>query len=99
MDLLLFSMDNDFDSVSWQRETETNTSGPVSGSRPDLNGKRRSSNTIQQAAEQADAVDLGGIGEGRLDCTVNKPSKENDGTKDSYVSYLVTTHVRQSRIS
>ncbi|KAJ9648452.1 intercellular trafficking and secretion [Coniosporium tulheliwenetii] len=29
--------------------------------------------------------------EGRLECTVDKPQKENDGTKDAYISYLVTT--------
>jgi sorting nexin-4 len=29
--------------------------------------------------------------EGRLECTVDKPQKELDGTKDAYVSYLVTT--------
>jgi hypothetical protein len=31
--------------------------------------------------------------EGRLDCTVNSPQKENAGTKDVYISYLVTTNV------
>lgn len=31
--------------------------------------------------------------EGRLECTVDKPQKENDGTKDAYISYLVTTRV------
>lgn len=29
-----------------------------------------------------------------LDCTVSDPHKENDGTKDAYVSYLITTNVR-----
>lgn len=28
-----------------------------------------------------------------LDCTVSDPHKENDGTKDAYVSYLITTNV------
>ncbi|KAK1780563.1 hypothetical protein QBC45DRAFT_104698 [Copromyces sp. CBS 386.78] len=27
-----------------------------------------------------------------LDCTVSDPHKENDGTKDAYVSYLITTN-------
>lgn len=31
--------------------------------------------------------------EGQLECTVDKPQKELDGTKDAYVSYLVTTKV------
>lgn len=47
-----------------------------------------------QAGEQADNVDLAGIGrDGILEVTVDTPMKENDGTKDAYVSYLVTTHV------
>jgi len=38
-------------------------------------------------------LDLAGVGEGVLECTVTAPIKENDGTKDVFVSYLVTTHV------
>ena len=33
------------------------------------------------------------LGRERLDCTVGQPLKENDGTKDAFVAYLVTTHV------
>lgn len=40
-----------------------------------------------------DPLDLAGIGEGVLECSVTAPIKENDGTKDVFVSYLVTTHV------
>ena len=29
--------------------------------------------------------------DGLLDCTVTSPRKENDGSKDAFVSYLVTT--------
>ncbi|MCJ1252609.1 intercellular trafficking and secretion [Lignoscripta atroalba] len=92
---------DDFDSVSWRNEPGSNSSRPSTAnrddvedrsSRPGINGKRRSSTGAQQAGHNADIVDLGGIGEGRLDCTVDTPLKENDGTKDAYVSYLVTTH-------
>lgn len=31
--------------------------------------------------------------EGLLECNVDKPQKENDGTKDAYISYRVTTRV------
>jgi hypothetical protein len=41
-----------------------------------------------------DPLDLAGTGGGTLECTVTSPIKENDGTKDVFVSYLVTTHVR-----
>ena len=99
-------MDNDFDSVSWQNDEPedeasrpstaiTNEPGePVYGA--NASGKRKASNAPNQAGEQADAVDLAGIGEARLDLKVDKPLKENDGTKDAYISYLVTTHVRLS---
>jgi hypothetical protein len=47
-----------------------------------------------QAGENADDQDLAGIGrDGVLEVTVDAPLKENDGTKDAYVSYLVSTHV------
>ena len=91
---------DDFHSVSWQNEPDSEPPRPINAahndldggsSRPSVNGRRSSS--TQQAGRNADAVDLGGIGEGRLDCTVDKPMKESDGTKDAYVSYLVTTNV------
>lgn len=37
-----------------------------------------------------------GLGDEVLECNVSSPLKENDGTKDAFVSYLVTTHVRLS---
>ena len=97
------SMDNDFDSVSWQNEPGSNSARPSTAgtSQPDENiygakasGKRKASHGSAQVGADADPVDLAGIGDGRLDCTVDTPLKENDGTKDTYVSYLVTTNVR-----
>lgn len=93
---------NDFDSVSWRNKPESEASRPSipraseSGGhdgRPGANGKRRMSSASLQAGHNADAVDLAGVGDGRLECAVDSPQKENDGTKDAYVSYLVTTHV------
>jgi sorting nexin-4 len=95
----------DFDSVSWRNEPESDRSRPTSAETPHettlptriSNGKRRLSsqhpNHEAQAGELAEPVDLGGIGDGVLDCTVGSPLKENDGTKDAYVSYLITTTV------
>jgi sorting nexin-4 len=94
-------MDNDFDNVSWQNESNLTPKSPDrddSGSRPGASGKNRVDDT-PQAGHDADAVDLGGIGFGRLDCTVDTPLKEGDGTKDAYISYLVSTHVRASSSS
>ena len=95
-------MDNDFDNVSWGAEPEDDISRPNTAGRndaggrsfrPGSRGRRRVSDSGNQAGHLADRVDLGGIGDGRLECTVEAPLKENDGTKDAYVSYLVTTHV------
>jgi sorting nexin-4 len=95
-------MDNDFDNVSWGIEQEEGNSRPNTAGRSDADGRsfrplsrgrRRISDSANQAGHTADRVDLGGIGDGRLECTVEAPLKENDGTKDAYVSYLVTTHV------
>ena len=96
-------MENDFDSVTWQNdEGESEASRPTTAvtSEPgepvygtNASGKRKARDSVNQAGPQADAVDLAGIGDGRLDCTVDTPLKENDGTKDAYGSYLVTTRV------
>lgn len=91
----------DFDSVSWQREDpqQAESSAPFShqSSLPSRSAGARRSDSLSsepQAGEQADGVDLAGIGrDGTLEITVDSPLKENDGTKDAYVSYLVTTHV------
>lgn len=95
---------DDFDSVSWKHDPDSDVSRPTTsgtdaeephGFDHDANGKRRmsSANEEPQAGSLADAVNLAGIGDGALECRVDSPLKENDGTKDAYVSYLVTTHV------
>ncbi|KAJ5203315.1 hypothetical protein N7449_005394 [Penicillium cf. viridicatum] len=94
---------DDFDSVSWKHDPDSDVSRPTTAStdaaepsetRHDSNGKRRMSSAQEepQAGPLADAVDLAGIGDGVLECQVDSPLKENDGTKDAYISYLVTTH-------
>lgn len=96
---------DDFDSVSWRHEPDSDVSRPTTsgtdaeeepyGYGHDVNGKRRMSSAQEntQAGPMADAVDLAGIGDGVLECRVDSPLKENDGTKDAYISYLVTTQV------
>lgn len=97
-----------FDSVQWDRtgHTPTSPTGPNFENSPlphrtaSTSEARSSSTKVDsepQAGEHADALDLAGIGiEGHLDCTVDAPQKENDGTKDAYVSYKITTNVRLS---
>ena len=100
-------MDNDFDSVSWRNEPDIDSSRPNTSDNsqpeetmygPKSSGKRKANHSSAQAGADADAVDLAGIGDGRLDCTVDSPLKENDGTKDAYMSYLVTTTVCFCRV-
>ena len=94
--------DNQFDSVQWQRDPEpqqqndaSDSSLPPQHTLPSRPAPGRSSSSHEvQAGEDADGVDLAGIGaDGSLEVTVDTPLKENDGTKDAYVSYLVSTHV------
>lgn len=92
---------DDFDNVSWQNNPDAHPPrsaaiSPRGASEDDgqgeANGKRRMSGG-GQLGPNADAMDLAGVGDAVLECTVTSPIKENDGTKDAYVSYLVTTNV------
>ncbi|KAG4431539.1 intercellular trafficking and secretion [Cadophora sp. M221] len=91
---------DDFANISWQNDPAGHGGRPVvtspGGEAEDdgssnTNGKRRGSGA-GPLVRHADAMDLAGVGEGVLECTVTQPIKENDGTKDAYVSYLVTTN-------
>lgn len=100
----------EFDSITWGNDGESTDADPVAAGdagsggggdgddrrrgRHSSRGKQRASTASPQAGRNADALDLAGMGEGRLDCSVSSPQKENEGTKDVFVSYLVTSHVR-----
>lgn len=58
---------------------------------------RKDSNIPAQAGPDADAMDLAGVGNATLECTVTDPLKESDGTKDAYISYKVITKVCSAR--
>lgn len=101
---------DDFDSVSWRHDPDSDNSRPTTSETDaeephgfgdhDINGKRRMSSASEEepqpGAALGDAADLAGAEEGTLECEVGSPLKENDGTKDAYVSYLITTHVSGS---
>jgi sorting nexin-4 len=93
---------NDFANVSWQNDPAaqgraSTTLSPrgeaedAGSGNPNAPFERHGSGG--QLGRNADALDLAGVGEATLECTVTSPIKENDGTKDAYVSYLVTTNV------
>jgi hypothetical protein len=86
-----------FTNLSWDqgqdgRDHNSSVANPHGETEPAA-PMRRSSSTSMQAGRDADDLDLAGVGTATLECTVTQPMKENDGTKDAYVSYLVTTHV------
>ena len=97
MEATMAKMDpNDFSNVSWHSEqnagghqpepsgaSESNAAGPSTP--PDFDASR-------QEARRERTSDPGHAGE-ILECIVSEPHKENDGTKDAYVSYMITTHV------
>lgn len=90
---------DDFANVSWQNDAtghgEAIIGSPGSGRETAAldHANPRQEAGHAQLGNTADAMDLAGVGEATLQCTVTAPIKENDGTKDAYVSYLVTTNV------
>ena len=95
-----------FTSLSWDQEDHSHASttvvsprgGSEEGIAPQPNRRSSSMAMHMQAGRNADELDLAGVGTARLECTVTQPMKENDGTKDAYVSYLVTTNVCLSQL-
>jgi len=103
-------MEDNFDSVRWRDDDEdsvddfahhtSSVKSPVGG----LNGGSGSSYTEHQrqhspggqAGSNPDALELAGVGRGVLETHVSDPQTEGEGTKDAYVSYLVTTDVNLS---
>ena len=90
-------MDQDnFSNISWHSEQEA---GPVRPSTPSHqpDSPERPRNTRQDGARTVEGEDANlqpAHGGEILECVVSEPHKENDGTKDAYVSYMITTHVR-----
>lgn len=62
-------------------------------SSPDLITSPEHNGARGQTTGRPSMVEYPPITEGVLDCTVGSPLKENDGTKDAYISYLITIHV------
>jgi sorting nexin-4 len=94
--MAVLDQDN-FSNISWHSERNSDAPGPStstanndpshnpehSGSRPD--GDRTGVGTSHDPGHTSGEI---------LECVVSDPHKENDGTKDAYVSYLITTNVR-----
>jgi sorting nexin-4 len=79
---------DDFSNVSWSEHVHDQQTR--SGSIPDAEEPGHDLNATTGLERDAPS-----LGNEKLECTVDTPIKENDGTKDAFVSYLITTHVRK----
>lgn len=92
-------MSDDFANVSWQSDEQKADQGHATSNRESSddmgpgNTQRPRHDSVGPMGRNADPMDLAGVGDAVLHCEVTTPIKENDGTKDAYVSYLVTTTV------
>lgn len=92
----------DFDDVTWKSDmSTTDISRPSTATSPGRNtgapiGRAQGNgpSVTAQVGRDMDPLDIAGTNGGTIECTVTAPIKENDGTKDAYMSYLVTTTVR-----
>ncbi|CAM1504604.1 Fc.00g021950.m01.CDS01 [Cosmosporella sp. VM-42] len=75
---------DDFSNVSWSEHVHDQTSRIPPAEEP--------GHTMQGGPGAAIERDAPALGQEKLECTVGSPIKENDGTKDAFVSYLITTH-------
>ncbi|RKF63432.1 Sorting nexin-4 [Golovinomyces cichoracearum] len=83
-----------FAPISW-RSSEPSDQTSALNSTPSLsiiNSQHSNRRNSGQLGRNADLSDLAGTGDGVIECKVSQPIKENDGTKDAFVSYLVTTN-------
>ncbi|KAF4124818.1 sorting nexin-4 [Geosmithia morbida] len=75
---------DNFSNVSWSEHAQEGESAGGGHVTDDAGlGFNAESNTA--------GADTHRLGSERLECTVDTPIKENDGTKDAFVSYLITT--------
>jgi sorting nexin-4 len=89
-------MNDEYETLYQAQGAASSVANPRGEAEGEFGGQRKGSNPTLQVGRNADIMDLAGVGEAKLECTVTHPLKENDGSKDAYMSYLVTTIVRTS---
>ncbi|KAK4180141.1 putative sorting nexin-4 [Triangularia setosa] len=93
--MAVIDQDN-FSNISWHSEQNEDHAGPsTSSTREHMTSSPEFSKTIPDTGRSSSdgrGHDPGHTGDEVLECTVSDPHKENDGTKDAYVSYLITTN-------
>lgn len=85
---------DNFSNVSWQ--SDLGEPGHGTSSRADDSMDDTNNGTHGEPGLHSDELGAHALGPEQLECTVTSPIKENDGTKDAFVSYLITTHVSLS---
>ncbi|KAK0618530.1 sorting nexin-4 [Bombardia bombarda] len=91
--MAVIDQDN-FSNISWHSEQNTGpATGPSTSSSHEPSSPQYPLGRPDGARPGEADLDVGpGHGGEILDCTVSDAHKENDGTKDAYVSYLITTN-------
>ncbi|KAH8766877.1 sorting nexin-4 [Diaporthe sp. PMI_573] len=92
--MAVIDQDN-FSNISWHSDQNIRV-----GSSTSAEHERHDEEGAGSKSQQGDVVDRAGLphldpshgGDEILECTVTDPHTENAGTKDTYVSYLITTH-------
>lgn len=95
--MAVIDQDN-FSNISWHSEQNQDAAGPSTASPHEPPHSPEYSRNARQDDNNRAVVgerhhDPGHAGGEILECVVSEPRKENDGTKDAYVSYLITTTV------
>lgn len=80
---------DNFSSISWTEHADDPTADPI----PSAGQRDQHSGEASGAGPRRRDHDPHGLGSEKLECTVGSPLKENDGSKDAFISYLITTHV------
>lgn len=81
-----------FSNISWQIEASDGMeSAGSNASMPNIEAEPPSTED-QHHGQDLERQDPGLSGD-ILECAVSEPHKESDGTKDAFVSYLITTNV------
>lgn len=97
--MAVIDQDN-FSNISWHSEHNQDEAGPSTSPPRDSLSSPEFSKSIPdpgRASSDEEGHGHGHHGGEILECTVSDPHKENDGTKDAYVSYLITTHTTFSK--
>lgn len=97
---------DNFTNVSWSEHVHEQTKRPSTDG-DDHHGVPTNVADVANAAAAAASGGSGpieiedeghGLGPDKLECTVTAPIKENDGTKDAFVSYLISTNVPNPKL-